>query len=321
MLAPALGVELQTLRESHIAARGGGGVERLLLLLLLRAPSTYIHPVINNPSLFAAFDIFRGPKRPEPPEKLAPSNPLRSISTSHNNEASGSVADSSSAIKSPRSSRRRRSSAAATKPPENPSSGPSAAYASASSTASHSAPGAAAGAAGASTSGTSSSLAPIADVDEFGKTMTLSRSPSPAPGGGWSTPGLNDLSGRNSPRKEYGDISGLAAGTDVTWATAKARSQQVNGYASFSTKNSGFFLRHARTLSASLPTFNYSGRRNFSDKEKLGRGRMARYLQRLGQLRTFAATIARRFKVPLAILGAFLLTITLFYITRKLPYW
>ncbi|KAL9580694.1 MAG: hypothetical protein Q9212_004341 [Teloschistes hypoglaucus] len=101
--------------------------------------------------------------------------------------------------------------------------------------------------------------------------MSLSRSPSPNKGGGWSSPGLaprfDNLSGRSSPRKSY-QLNGGFGSKDVTWATAKARSDEVNGYPSFSTKNNGFFSRHARQISKSLPSFV-----NGAEKEKLGRGR------------------------------------------------
>lgn len=172
---------------------------------------------------------------------------------------------------------------------------------------------------GGSTSVGSSYLAPIPDRDEFGQTMTLSRSPSPIPGGGWASPGLeDDRSGRSTPRKGLGDINGLAGGSGVSWAGAKARSQMVNGYASFSTKNNGFFSRHARTISASLPRFQIGHHRDFSEKEKLGRGRWSPYYQSyLVRLRTFLGSLTRRMKFRgLLILGVILMTI-LFYATRK----
>ena len=110
--------------------------------------------------------------------------------------------------------------------------------------------------------------------------MSLSRSPSPRRGGGWSSPGLtsnyDNVSGKSSPRKNYGDIqmNGHAGSSHgVTWESAQQRTQEVNKYPSFSTRNNGFFARHARKLSSSLPTFSTGGRRDFSDKEKLGRGR------------------------------------------------
>ncbi|KAL9003517.1 MAG: hypothetical protein Q9188_003622 [Gyalolechia gomerana] len=63
--------------------------------------------------------------------------------------------------------------------------------------------------------------------------MSLSRSPSPNRGGGWSSPGLTTpyetLSGRASPRKGYGEVqmNGSVGTSNVTWATAKARSDEL----------------------------------------------------------------------------------------------
>ncbi|RYP71551.1 hypothetical protein DL770_008117 [Monosporascus sp. CRB-9-2] len=84
--------------------------------------------------------------------------------------------------------------------------------------------------------------------------MSLSRSPSPVPGGGWSSPGLNiNSSGRSSPAKA--SFSGPNNG-HVTWESARLKSQGVTGYPSFSTQNQGFFTRHMRRISRSLPSFN-----------------------------------------------------------------
>lgn len=157
-------------------------------------------------------------------------------------------------------------------------------------------------------------------------TMSLSRSPSPARGGGWSSPGLtspfDNVSGKASPRKTYGDIpmngSASASGDNVTWASAKARSEEVNGYPSFSTRNNGFFSRHARKLSTSLPTFSMGGRRDFSDKEKLGRGRWPPIQgSRTGQFLTYTGRIIWRLRLRLGIVLGLLLAVILFYATRE----
>ena len=102
----------------------------------------------------------------------------------------------------------------------------------------------------------------------------------------------------------------------VTWESAQAKTQEVNGYPSFSTRNNGFFARHARKLSTSLPTFS-SGSRNFSDKEKLGRGRWlpaggstpVRLLAHLGRM-------IWRFRLRVGIVVGLLLAFILFYTTR-----
>ena len=148
--------------------------------------------------------------------------------------------------------------------------------------------------------------------------MSLSRSPSPQRGGGWSSPGLTYESGRASPRKTYGDIKmNGAAGTGITWESAKARSDEVKGYPSITTQNQGFFSRHLRRISTSLPTFN-TGRRDFSDKEKLGRGRWTPSNNtRTGRILSTIGRMIWRMRLKLGIvLGLFLLYV-LFYASRK----
>ncbi|KAJ2891535.1 glycosyltransferase family 34 protein [Zalerion maritima] len=101
--------------------------------------------------------------------------------------------------------------------------------------------------------------------------MSLSRSPSPIPGGGWATPGLTiNSSGRTSPAPAY------AASSPVNWEpTSRSRGNANNGYPSFSTQNRGFFHRHMRNISNSLPRFSISAPNNpaYGEKEKLNRGR------------------------------------------------
>jgi hypothetical protein len=106
--------------------------------------------------------------------------------------------------------------------------------------------------------------------------MSLSRSPSPRRDGGWSSPGLStpydEANGRSrSPRKAYGGINGGPQG--VTWASAKANSARVNGYPSYQSQNKGFFSRHMRNLSESLPYFAHGGQEDrHTEKEKSARG-------------------------------------------------
>ena len=158
--------------------------------------------------------------------------------------------------------------------------------------------------------------------------MSLSRSPSPRAGGGWSSPGLtphfDTMSGRSSPRKPYTDlhVNGGAGfggtGGSVTWASAKARSDEVNGYPSFSTRNNGFFIRHARKISSSLPKFNLGGRRDYAEKEKLGRGRLRpNGGTTLGQIKTFVGSVTRRMRLRILIVLGIVLAFILFYTTRE----
>lgn len=82
--------------------------------------------------------------------------------------------------------------------------------------------------------------------------MSLSRSPSPHPGGGWSSPGLTPGSGTSSPRGYAPSSLGPGA---ISWAAAKAKSDEVRRYPSFSTRNSGFFSRQKHRLSTRLSSF------------------------------------------------------------------
>lgn len=102
--------------------------------------------------------------------------------------------------------------------------------------------------------------------------MSLSRTPSPQAAGGWATPGLaTPTRDRSKAPKQY-NINGT--GQNVTWASAQARSAEVNGYAKTPSSGLGFLGRHMRKISASLPIFNHGGQDDrFAEKEKLGRGR------------------------------------------------
>jgi mannan polymerase II complex MNN10 subunit len=151
--------------------------------------------------------------------------------------------------------------------------------------------------------------------------MSLSRSPSPGPGGGWASPGLSspafaEVSGRSSPHKSYRSANGN--GNSVTWESAKAKTDGVNGYPSFSTQNNGFFNRHYRSISNSLPRFNMGLDKSYAEKEKLGRGRwMPRDGSRLGRLRAAAGRVSRKMRLRLLVVFAFIMMFILFYSTRK----
>ena len=121
----------------------------------------------------------------------------------------------------------------------------------------------------------------------------MSRSPSPQPGG-WSSPGLN------APDYNGGRTSPYANGSsshNVTWASAQARSAEVKGYPAFTPRNQGFFGKHFRRISTSLP-FNHG------DKEKLGRGRPQNKVMRF--LNAIAWTVWRlRKRVALVLFVVF----------------
>ncbi|KAL7943577.1 family 34 glycosyltransferase [Trichoderma barbatum] len=140
--------------------------------------------------------------------------------------------------------------------------------------------------------------------------MSLSRSPSPVPGGGWSSPGLNINSGRSSPAN--------AAGSAVSWESAKMRKQGANGYPSFSTQNQGFFTRHMRRISSSLPRFNSGPGNTYAEREKYERGGHSQNPSG-GRIRSFLARIGRRLKWRILVPLIIFCTIVIYYGTHEAP--
>ena len=138
--------------------------------------------------------------------------------------------------------------------------------------------------------------------------MSLSRSPSPLPNGGWTTKGLTDRT--PTPNSLYHGANGYVNGDDQ-WAAAKARSAQVRGYPSIQTKNEGFFQRSRRKIST-LPVFNspYTPlSANWKDPEKLGRSRWTpRGGGSMSRLKTFLGNVLRKFKFLFIILSIVTLT-------------
>lgn len=143
--------------------------------------------------------------------------------------------------------------------------------------------------------------------------MSLSRSPSPQRGGGWSSPGLTtpyDGSSRpTSPLRAYPNGSA----SSVTWARAPSRSAELRGYPSFAPRPQGFW--NFRRVSAKLPFFNNS--RNYADKEKLGRGRWSASSRR-SKARDILAFLGRslwKLRKQLIVIITIILLIVLFYVT------
>lgn len=148
--------------------------------------------------------------------------------------------------------------------------------------------------------------------------MSLSRSPSPQPGGGWASPGLSgsfgEGSGTTTPRNGYRNHEGPS----VSWESAKAKTEGVNGYPSFATRHNGFFNRHYRKISSSLPHFNMAPDKSYAEKEKLGRGRWsARGGSKIERLQNVVRQANRKTKIRFLIgLGLFFLFL-LYQMTRK----
>lgn len=128
--------------------------------------------------------------------------------------------------------------------------------------------------------------------------MSLSRSPSPVRGGGWSTPGLTENSELGTPRrKQYGENG--SASNDIAWAAAKVKSSQVRNTPSFTTRNEGFFSRQKRKISATLPRFNsFNSNQKDWNAEKLGRGRWSPTGGgNWSGLKTLVGNVLRKFKL------------------------
>ncbi|KAF4989481.1 hypothetical protein FGRMN_9079 [Fusarium graminum] len=143
--------------------------------------------------------------------------------------------------------------------------------------------------------------------------MPLSRSPSPVPGsgGGWSSPGLGLDSGRSTP-------TNVSSGP-VAWESAKMRPHTSSTFSSFSSQNKGFFSRHMRRLSSSLPQFN--GQRD-TWKEKNGRGpRWIRKVPLAGRIISIYGRMGRRLKLILLCMLIATICYTIFYTTPLVYYW
>lgn len=138
--------------------------------------------------------------------------------------------------------------------------------------------------------------------------MSLSRSPSPVPGGGWSSPGLNINSGRSSP-------ANAPTSGPVHWESAKMRHLGANGYPSFATNNSGFFARHLRRISSNLPRYNSNNTiPRYGDKDKPFRGQN---IPLIGRIRSISGRMGRKLKIRLLIVLVLLLCLYIFYHSRK----
>lgn len=153
--------------------------------------------------------------------------------------------------------------------------------------------------------------------------MSLSRSPSPQRGGGWASPGLSNNfathSRSSTPVKTY-PVNGSH---NVTWASAQARSAQVNGQAAYQDRGLGFFGKHMRKISSSLPFFSHGTQdERLAEKEKLSRGRWqppaggSKWSNLTGRL----GRLLWRMRLRFVLLLAFLFALLCFYAT-PINYW
>jgi len=141
--------------------------------------------------------------------------------------------------------------------------------------------------------------------------MSLSRSPSPQRGGGWSSPGLttpyDGSSRRASPVRTYPNGS-----ASVTWASAQSRSAEVRGIPSFAPRNQGIG-KYFRRVSGKLPFFNSQ---SYAEKEKLGRGRWTP--ARRNKPRDILAFFGRalwKLRKQILVVATIILLVILFYVT------
>lgn len=124
----------------------------------------------------------------------------------------------------------------------------------------------------------------------------------------------NDGGERSGSGKGY---RGNGGASSVTWESAKAKTDGINGYPSFSTQNNGFFNRHYRKISSNLPHFTLRTEKSFAEKEKLGRGRDG---ARITRVKNFARRVKQktgRAGIVVVVLLVFTILYTLFYVTRK----
>jgi mannan polymerase II complex MNN10 subunit len=95
------------------------------------------------------------------------------------------------------------------------------------------------------------------------------------------------------------------------------RKHGANGYPSFSTQNQGFFTRHMRRISSSLPRFNSGTGNTYAEREKFERGGYSQNPTSGGRIRSFFARIGRRLKWRILLPLIIFCTIVVYYGTRK----
>lgn len=102
------------------------------------------------------------------------------------------------------------------------------------------------------------------------------------------------------------------------WESARLKRAGDSGYPSFSTQNKGFFTRHMRRLSSSLPRFHAASFYPDEKKDKASQGSWSGpNVPLLGRLKGIMARMGRKMKIRLMILLLFILSIVLFYNTRE----
>jgi len=122
------------------------------------------------------------------------------------------------------------------------------------------------------------------------------------------TPSPNGRNGIVINKKRQLDTPG-----PPTWAGAQERSAKVNGYGNH---KEGFFGKHFRSLSSSLPRFTTS-EKDFSEKEKLGRGRSGGWGDKVKDVVSVVARQGWKLRLLLAVIATLITIISLFKLTRE----
>lgn len=139
--------------------------------------------------------------------------------------------------------------------------------------------------------------------------MSLSRSPSPALGGGWSSPGLHTPSGPSSPASGILTPGGSSQMWDSSRLGVSPTTTSSNGYA---TSKGRSFLGRMRKLSTSLPRFR-PGPETYTEKDKPGRIEDFRVAR---GFRSIAGRVSRKLKLRLLFVLVMSLLVVLWYTTR-----
>ena len=185
------------------------------------------------------------------------------------------------------------------------------------------------------------SLSPYAAFAPARPSMSLSRSPSPRRGGGWSSPGLmtapmttttstttttsnpyynnhnnhnNHNAGTSSSRRVSPVRVSSSSSTQGLWKSSSSSSGVRGGSVVFTPRSKGW-AGHWRKISARLPLWDHgsaSGGQQFArDRRKWG----ARDRRRGGRILPFVGRILWRLRVPIVIV--ILLILTLVYSTAR----
>lgn len=105
------------------------------------------------------------------------------------------------------------------------------------------------------------------------------------------------------------------------WESARLKRAGNSGYPSFSTQNKGFFTRHMRRISSSLPRFANAHQYAEKEKDKPVRAPWSvQNLPLLGRLRGIMARMGRKMKLRLLFLFLLVMAVVLFYTTREWPH-